>query len=67
MTRILHDRIQSLHLNADAPFPSEVRNAHDLILQWRRTRRLQSVRCDSDLRDRDSVAVLGDMDDGEVA
>ena len=67
MTKLLSDRIRDLHLRPDAPYPSEVRNAHDLILQWRRTRRLQSVRCDSDLRDRDSVAVLGDMDDGEVA
>ena len=63
MTRILHDRIQSLHLNADAPFPSEVRNAHDLILQWRRTQRLHSVRTDDDMRDRDSIAVLGNLDD----
>ena len=63
MTKLLSDRIRELHLRPDAPYPSEVRNAHDLILQWRRTQRLHSVRTDDDMRDRDSIAVLGDLDD----
>ena len=67
MTRILHDRIQSLHLNADAPYPSEVRDARELILQWRRTQRLHSVRCDADLRDCDSIVAFADLDTGGVA
>lgn len=61
MTRILHDRIQDLHLNATAPFPSEVRDGHDMVLQWRRACRLRLVSCDN--RDADSD---GDdsLDDG---
>ena len=63
MTKLLSDRIRDLHLRPDAPYPSEVRDAHDLILQWRRTQRLHSVRNDDDMRDRDSIAVLGNLDD----
>ena len=63
MSKLLSDRIRELHLRPDAPYPSETRNAHDLILQWRRTQRLHSVRTDDDMRDRDSIAVLGDLDD----
>ena len=63
MTKLLSDRIRDLHLRPDSPYPSETRDAHDLILQWRRTQRLHSVRTDDDMRDRDSIAVLGDLDD----
>ena len=66
MSKLLSDRIRELHLRPDSPYPSEVHDAHELILQWRRSRRLRSVRCDADLRDRDSVAALGDLDSGEV-
>ncbi len=62
MTRLLHDRIQALHLNADAPFPSEVRDGHDMVLQWRRTQRLSLVMADTDnARDPDDYS-----DDGEM-
>ena len=63
MSKLLSDRIRELHLRPDAPYPSETRDAHDLILQWRRTQRLHSVRTDDDMRDRDSIAVLGNLDD----
>lgn len=66
MSKLLSDRIKDLHLRPDSPYPSEVRDAHDLIMQWRRTQRLHSVRCDSDLRDRDSVAAFADLDNGGV-
>ena len=63
MTKLLSDRIKDLHLRPNAPYPSEVRDAHDLVLQWRRSQRLHVVEdhsCDADH--------LGDSsDDGEVA
>lgn len=63
MTRLLSDRIKDLHLRPDSPYPSEVRDAHELVLQWRRACRLRLVPCDH--RDADSD---GDdtLDDGEV-
>ena len=42
-TRLLSDRIKDLHLKPDAPYPSETRDAHDLVLQWRRSQRLKIV------------------------
>ena len=62
MTRILHDRIQSLHLNAFAPFPSEVQDGHELVLQWRKfkLRLVPDNRRDADSDGGDSV------DDGDV-
>jgi hypothetical protein len=62
MTRILHDRIQSLHLNAFAPFPSEVRDGHELVLQWRKFK-LRLVPVDN--RDADSDGA-DSVDDGDV-
>lgn len=62
MTRLLHDRIQDLHLNAAAPFPSEVRDGHDMVLHWRRTQRLSLVVADTaDASDSDDY-----LDDGEM-
>lgn len=63
MTRILHDRIKDLHLNAQAPFPSEVFDAHELILQWRSRQRLHVVEPDRD----DADYPVHPVDDGEVA
>lgn len=51
-TRLLSDRIKDLHLRPNAPYPSEVRYAHDLVLQWRRTQRLKVVPKEQE-RDRD--------------
>jgi hypothetical protein len=63
MTRLLHDRIQDLHLNADAPFPSEMKDGHDMVLQWRRFSKLRLVPCDH----RDAYSDGDDtVDDGEV-
>ncbi len=66
MTKLLSDRIKDLHLRADSPYPSEVRDAHELILQWRRTQQIHLVRCDADLRDRDSITAFADLDSGGV-
>lgn len=63
MTRILSDRIKDLHLRLDAPFPSEARDAHDLILQWRNRQRLHVV--EDRYRDTDNSGCP--VDDGEVA
>ena len=43
MTKLLSDRIKDLHLRPNAPYPSEVPDAHEMILQWRRTQRLHSI------------------------
>ena len=51
-TRLLSDRIKDLHLRPDSPYPSEVRDAHDLVLQWRRAQRLKVVPKEQE-RDRD--------------
>ena len=47
-TRLLSDRIKDLHLKPDAPYPSETRDAHDLVLQWRRSQRLKIVEPERD-------------------
>ena len=64
MTPLLRYRIQQLHLNPDAPFPSEVRDAHELILQWRSRQRLKSVRLDNAVRDRDTDSFVVAPDRG---
>jgi hypothetical protein len=62
MTRLLSDRIKDLHLKPDSPYPSEVRDAHDMVLHWRRTQRLALVVADTaDARDSDDF-----LDDGEM-
>ena len=63
MTKLLSDRIKDLHLRPDAPYPSEVRDAHELVLQWRRSQRMHLVEdhpCDAD-------CAADFVDDGEVA
>ena len=51
-TKLLSDRIKDLHLRPNAPYPIEVRDAHDLVLLWRRTQRLKVVPKEQE-RDRD--------------
>lgn len=56
MTKLLSDRIKDLHLRPNAPYPSEqlrdrqeAKDAHDMILQWRRSQRVHVVpRSDND-------------------
>ena len=44
MSKLLSDRIKDLHLRPDAPYPSEVRDGHDMVLRWRRhSRKLRLV------------------------
>lgn len=43
MNTILKDRVMSLRLRLDSPYPSEVQDAHEMILQWRRTQRLHAI------------------------
>ena len=52
MSKLLSDRIKDLHLRPNAPYPSEVQDAHEMILQWRRTQRLKVVPKEQE-RDRD--------------
>lgn len=51
---LLSHRINTLLLNAKAPFPSEVNDGHSAVRNWRLEQRLKLVRPDHDLRDRDS-------------
>ena len=62
MTKLLSDRIKDLHLRPDAPYPSEAKDAHDLILRWRYSQRLHLVEDDSS----DSDSSMDSVDDGEV-
>ena len=60
---LLAHRINTLLLNANAPFPSEVKDGHDMVLQWRRASRLRLVpdnRSDADSDGADTV------DDGDL-
>jgi len=55
MTPLLRYHIGTLRLRTDAPFPSEVIDAHDFIRKWRMSQRLHLLqRPDSDVRCRDS-------------
>ena len=49
---LLSHRINQLLLNARAPFPSEVRDAHELVRKWRYEQRLKLVRPDGSVCDR---------------
>ena len=60
---LLAHRINTLLLNANAPFPSEVRDGHELVLQWRRFSKLRLVPDDSRNADCDGDDTL---DDGVV-
>lgn len=51
---LLSHRINQLLLNARAPFPSEVRDAHELVRKWRYEQRLKLVRPDGSICDRDT-------------
>jgi hypothetical protein len=47
MSKLLSDRIRDLHLRPNAPYPSEIRDAHQLVREWRyERRRLELVRTD---------------------
>ena len=60
MSKLLSDRIKDLHLRPNAPYPSEqlrdkqeAKDAHDMILQWRRSQRVHIVTLDYDETDDD--------------
>lgn len=64
MSVLLNNHIRQLHLRNDAPFPSEVRDAHELVRNWRFSQRLKLVRsddpvCRGDSDDADSDPDLG--------
>lgn len=60
MKTLLSPRInETLMLNRNAPFPSEVRDGHDLVRKWRYEQRLKLVRSERDL-DRGRADDLGD-------
>ena len=44
MSKLLSDRIRDLHLRPNAPYPSEVTDAHRQVLQWRLEQRLRLVK-----------------------
>lgn len=54
VTTLLAHRIKTFTLRRDAPFPSEIRDAHDLVRNWRFAQRLHLVRSDDSVRTRDS-------------
>ena len=62
MTTLLAHRINTLHLRLDAPFPSEVRDGHELVLQWRKFK-LRLVPADNRDADTDGDSPV---DDGDV-
>lgn len=65
MTELLSHRINTLLLNARAPFPSEIKEAKDAVRSWRREQRLHLVadRRDDGLRDvGGDLCDLGDTD-----
>ena len=41
---LLRHHIAMLHLNPNAPFPSEVRDVHEMVRRWRYEQRLKLVR-----------------------
>ena len=43
-TLLSHRILETLTLNRDAPFPSEIRDGHDLVRKWRHEQRLRLVR-----------------------
>jgi len=61
MKTLLSHRInETLMLNRNAPFPSEVRDGHDLVRKWRyEQRKLELVRSERD-PDRGRTDDLGD-------
>ena len=64
MTSLLSHRIKTLTLDADAPFPSEIRDGHAMVLQWRRKQYLHLVRRDRSLDlDRADGVCFGDSAD----
>jgi hypothetical protein len=63
---LLSHRISTLLLNAKAPFPSEVTDAHDFIRKRRMSQRLRLLeRPDDSVRGRDSDDPGNDPDMGE--
>lgn len=63
MSKLLSDRIKDLHLRPNAPYPSEVRDGHDMVLQLRRFSKLRLVADNSSHADSDGDNPL---DDGEM-
>ena len=58
---LLSHRINSLLLNARAPFPSEVKDGHELVKHWRLEQRLRLV-AGLDATDRDLHPASGVSD-----
>lgn len=50
-TLLSHRILETLTLNRDAPFPSEIHDAKEMICVWRESQRLRLVR---DIRSRSS-------------
>lgn len=62
---LLSEHIKTLHLRRDAPFPSEAKDAHEAVRNWRHEQRIKLVRRGDDSRawrDPDSLSPLH-MDD----
>jgi len=66
MTKLLSDRIKELRLKPDAPFPSEILDAHEAIRIYRLQRRFGLVNPDGTVRDNHSDGFVGHTDDGET-
>ncbi len=47
MTPLMRYHLGTLRLRQDAPFPSQIVSAHELIRRWRHEQRLRIVRHDS--------------------
>lgn len=43
MTKLLSDRIKDLHLRPNAPYPSEMLDAKEMIRQWRLEQNLHAI------------------------
>lgn len=61
---LLSHRINTLLLRANAPFPSEVNDAHEFVRKWRVEQRLKLVRHNDSVCDRDSDDIGSDFDSG---
>lgn len=68
MTKLLSDRIKELHLRPNAPYPSEVQDAHEMILEWRRTQQLHKMQQLHTIAEGNTKGADNDDDfDGDVA
>lgn len=58
-----HRILETLTLNRDAPFPSEIHDAKEMICAWRESQRLRLVR---DIHRGDSDGSGDSVDDGTL-